>query len=163
TLRLQSGTHEQLLPMQHRARGYFDVTVANARAGDHYTFRLERDGESIDRPDPASRCQVDDVHGASQIVSRGFDWTDGHWRGCELAEYIFYELHIGTFTKVGTFDAAAAHLDELRDLGITAIELMPVAQFPGSRNWGYDGVLPFAVQNSYGGPQALKRFVNACH
>src|SRR6185503_2081252 len=92
-----------------------------------------------------------------------FDWQDQTWKGLPLPDYLIYELHVGTFTAEGTFDAAISYLDGLRELGITAIELMPVAQFPGNRNWGYDGVYPYAVQNSYGGPLALKRLVQACH
>ena len=98
-----------------------------------------------------------------QIVSDVFGWQEAGWSGIPLADYIFYELHVGTFTAEGTFDAAISHLDYLKELGITAIEMMPVAQFPGARNWGYDGVYPFAVQNSYGGPDGFKRFVDAAH
>ncbi|HEY0671244.1 MAG TPA: alpha-amylase family glycosyl hydrolase, partial [Longimicrobiales bacterium] len=128
--------------------------------GARYHVRL--DGKE-GRPDPASRFQPEGVHGPSEVVDPAFPWSDAHWRGRPLDEYIIYELHVGTFTAAGTFDAAIERLDELAQLGITAIELMPVAQFPGARNWGYDGVQPFAVQNSYGGPAALKRFVGACH
>jgi maltooligosyltrehalose trehalohydrolase len=103
------------------------------------------------------------VHGPSQIIDPYFAWEDGNWCGLPWPEYIIYELHVGTFTAEGTFEAIIPCLDELKELGITAIELMPVAQFPGSRNWGYDGVYPYAVQHSYGGPQGLKRLVNACH
>jgi maltooligosyltrehalose trehalohydrolase len=118
---------------------------------------------SAARPDPASRCQPDGVHGPSEVLDPSFNWTDDDWRGVELPDYIIYELHIGTFTDAGTFDAAIAHLDELKQLGVTAIEIMPVAQFPGHRNWGYDGVFPYAVHDTYGGPAALKRLVNAAH
>jgi maltooligosyltrehalose trehalohydrolase len=97
------------------------------------------------------------------VVDEDFPWEDSRWMGLPLQSHVIYELHVGTFTHDGTFDAIVPCLSELKDLGITAIELMPVAQFPGSRNWGYDGVLPFAVQNSYGGPQGLKRLVNASH
>ena len=90
-------------------------------------------------------------------------WLRWAWFGPPLADYIIYELHAGTYTREGTFDAIIPHLADLRDLGITAVELMPVAQFSGARNWGYDGVFPYAVQNSYGGPDGLKRLVNACH
>jgi len=96
-------------------------------------------------------------------VDSNFPWEDQNWAGLPLEEYIVYELHVGTFTKEGTFDAIILYLDELKDLGITAVELMPVGQFPGNRNWGYDGAYPFAVQDSYGGPEGLKRLVNACH
>ncbi len=115
------------------------------------------------RPDPASRFQPGGVHEASEVVSQEFNWTDSSWAGLPIQDFILYELHVGTYTAQGSFGAIHEHLDELTDLGITAIELMPVAQFPGDRNWGYDGVYPFAVQNSYGGPSALKALVNACH
>ena len=140
--------------------GYFEGVVEGAGPGALYAYRL---GGGDARPDPASRYQPDTVHGPSQVVRRRFDWTDEGWRGIPLDEHILYELHVGTFTPEGTFDAIIPELDRLVDLGITTIELMPVAQFPGTRNWGYDGVLPFAVQNSYGGPEGLKRLVNACH
>jgi maltooligosyltrehalose trehalohydrolase len=142
------------------AGGYYRGTVEGAGSGTRYFYRL--DG-GRDFPDPASRFQPEGVHGPSEIVGSNFEWHDSSWRGLALSDYIFYELHVGTFTPEGTLDAAGRYLDYLIDLGITAIELMPVAQFPGERNWGYDGVYPFAVQNSYGGPQALKRFVNAAH
>jgi maltooligosyltrehalose trehalohydrolase len=103
------------------------------------------------------------VHGPSEVVPSHFEWTDKYWFGLPIENYILYELHVGTFTREGTFDAIIPHISELVDLGITAVELMPVAQFSGARNWGYDGVFPFAVQNSYGGPLGLKRCVNACH
>jgi maltooligosyltrehalose trehalohydrolase len=154
------GPDERCYPMQPRNRGYFDLTVEGVEPGRQYFYRI--DGER-DRPDPASRFQPDGVHAASAVVDRKFGWTDQHWHGIPLHQYITYELHTGTFTPEGTFDAAIAYLDELKDLGITAIELMPVAQFPGGRNWGYDGVHPFAVQNTYGGPDGLKRLVNAAH
>ncbi|HEY8715343.1 MAG TPA: malto-oligosyltrehalose trehalohydrolase, partial [Candidatus Acidoferrum sp.] len=126
-----------------------------------YFYRFD-DGR--DRPDPASRFQPEGVHGPSQLVDLSqFPWTDRAWRGFELADGIFYELHVGTFTPEGTFDAVIPHLPALRELGITTIELMPVAQFPGLRNWGYDGVQPFAPQNSYGGPRGLQRLIDAAH
>ena len=148
---------ERLLPMERGESGYYELTVDGVDPGTLYRYRL--DG-IISRPDPASRSQPQGVHGPSQVVDPGFDWSDGSWIGPQLSNYIIYELHAGTFSAEGTFDAIIAHLDELQDLGITAIELMPVAQFPGDRNWGYDGVFPFAVQSSYGGPGGLKRLVN---
>ena len=96
-------------------------------------------------------------------ITRCSDWTDSHWRGMPLDRMVMYELHVGTFTPEGTFDAVIPRLDALQELGVTTISLMPVAQFPGSRNWGYDGAYLYAVQSSYGGPDALKRLVNACH
>lgn len=146
--------------LAHSADGYFSAEVENIPNGSLYHYRLN---DEKDRPDPASRFQPQGVHGPSQVVDPAFPWEDAHWLGLPLQSYILYELHVGTLTSEGTFDAIVPHLPELKDLGITAIELMPVAQFPGSRNWGYDGVQPFAVQNSYGGPQGLKRLVNACH
>jgi maltooligosyltrehalose trehalohydrolase len=151
---------ELIVPLKKGARGYHQATIEGVEPGGRYFYRLDSGKE---RPDPASRYQPEGVHGPSQVVDSDFPWQDGGWDGLTLEEYIIYELHVGTFTKEGTFDAIIPHLDELKDLGITALELMPVAQFPGDRNWGYDGVYPFAVQNSYGGPEGLKRLVNACH
>ena len=139
--------------------GYFQGT-APVGAGARY-FVVPDNGEG--RPDPASRFQPEGVHGPSEVIDPDFSWTDADWQGVHLPDYIIYELHVGTFSEAGTFDGVIAHLDELVQLGITAIELMPVAQFPGARNWGYDGVQPFAVQNSYGGPAGLKRLVDAAH
>jgi maltooligosyltrehalose trehalohydrolase len=115
-------------------------------------------------PDPASRWQPEGLHGPSALVDlSAWSWSDHGWTGLPLEALVIYELHIGAFTPEGTFDAVAPRLDELRDLGVTAIELMPVAQFPGTRNWGYDGVFPYAVQGSYGGPDGLRRLVEECH
>jgi maltooligosyltrehalose trehalohydrolase len=141
-------------------RGYHVAEVHGVRPGDRYLFRLDGDAE---RPDPASRRQPLGVHGPSEVVEPSFEWTDTSWSGRPLRDLRFYELHVGTFSPQGTFDGVIERLADLRDLGVTAIELMPVAQFPGDRNWGYDGVYPFAVQHSYGGPAGLKRLVNACH
>ena len=133
----------------------------DARTGDRYVFILN--GETV-LPDPASRFQPEGVHGPSEVVDpRTFVWHDYGWRGMGLADFIIYELHIGAFTKDGTFEATADRLDYLTDLGITAVELMPVGQFPGDRNWGYDGVYLFAPQNTYGGPNGLKRLIDSCH
>jgi maltooligosyltrehalose trehalohydrolase len=142
------------------ANGCHGGVMEGVDPGALYLYRLDA---RLERPDPASRFQPHGVHGPSQVMDASFDWTDGAWRGIPLRRYIFYELHVGTFTSEGTFDGVAGHLDDLAALGITAVELMPVAQFPGHRNWGYDGVYPFAVQGSYGGPVGLKRLVNACH
>jgi len=137
------------------------VTVPGVRPGDDYAYRLN---DGPERPDPASQWQPYGVHGASRVVDQGtFEWTDHSWTGIEMADYVIYELHVGTFTPEGTFDAVIPRLSALRELGISAIELMPVGQFPGERNWGYDGVEMYAPQNSYGGPEALKRLVNAAH
>ncbi|HUG89210.1 MAG TPA: malto-oligosyltrehalose trehalohydrolase [Planctomycetaceae bacterium] len=151
---------ERTLVMHPAPRGYFHRIVEGVAAGARYLFRLDGDRA---RPDPASRSQPDGVHQPSEIVSPAFGWTDHTWPGLPLDKYITYELHVGTFTPGGTFDSAIERLDDLADLGVTAIELMPVAQFPGTRNWGYDGVYPSAAQNSYGGPDGLRRFVDACH
>ena len=141
--------------------GYFSIMVEDIHPGQKYFFRPD---DQKYFPDPSSFFQPDGVHGPSAVVDHNtFRWTDGEWKGLPFSELIIYELHVGTFTNAGTFDAAADHLDHLREIGINAIELMPVAQFPGDRNWGYDGVFPYAVQNSYGGPDGLKRFVDACH
>ncbi len=129
--------------------------------GDRYLIRLD-DGEL--RPDPASRWQPDGVHGASAVVDPGrFAWHDDAWTGVSLDDAVLYELHVGTFTPAGTFDGAIPQLQRLADLGVTLVEVMPVNAFPGTRNWGYDGVFPSAVQESYGGPDGLARFVDAAH
>lgn len=154
------GPHEGLLALQPAARGYFCGMFEGAVPGSQYFYRLDAEKR---RPDPASRFQPQGVHGPSQIINPHFAWHDQEWRGLTLDEYVLYELHVGTFTPEGTFDAVAERLDELVRLGVTAVELMPVAQFPGNRNWGYDGVYPFAAQSSYGGPDGLRRLVDACH
>ncbi|MBM5805128.1 MAG: malto-oligosyltrehalose trehalohydrolase [Candidatus Verstraetearchaeota archaeon] len=152
----------QKLRMEPLPDGLFELELDNLREGTRYYFNL--DGRR-DLPDPLSRFQPQGVHGPSEVVDpNSFNWTDGRWRGIPLEGYIIYELHVGTFASEGTFEAIIPRIGYLRDeLGITAIELMPVAQFPGGRNWGYDGVDPFAPQNSYGGPNGLKSLVNACH
>jgi maltooligosyltrehalose trehalohydrolase len=155
---------ERFIQMTSGPDGYWQTVAEDVSPGARYYYRLENgDGESKDRPDPASRYQPEGVHGPSQVANPHFAWDDACWSGIPLQRYIFYELHVGTFTSEGTFEAVIPHLQELVDLGITAVEIMPVAQFPGSRNWGYDGVLPFAVQDSYGGPEGLKKLVDACH
>ncbi len=147
--------------LERGADGVHAGEVPGVAAGDDYAYAL--DG-GPDRPDPASRWQPEGVHGPSRVVDPWrFAWTDAAWRGCEMAELAIYELHVGTFTDAGTFDAVIPRLRELRELGITAIEIMPVAQFPGARNWGYDGVELYAPQHSYGGPDALRRLVDAAH
>ncbi len=151
----------KLVPMEPLTDGYHRATIKTLEAGSQYSYQL--DG-GRDLPDPASRFQPNSVHGPSQIVDLGaFQWTDHNWAGVLLERSIFYELHVGTYTPEGTFDAIIGHLPELAALGITTIELLPVGQFPGSRNWGYDGVYLFAPQNTYGGPEALQRLVNAAH
>ena len=152
---------DRTVPLDSEGRGYHRAVVPSVRPGDGYLYVLNRTQE---RADPASRYQPDGVFGPSQVVDlAGFEWHDEDWQGLALKDYIFYELHVATYTLAGTFAAIEEHLGRLSDLGVTALELMPVAQFSGSRNWGYDGVLPFAVQNSYGGPQGLQKLVDACH
>ena len=134
---------------------------ANISDGTLYQFKL--DNEKV-RPDPVSLSQPQGVHGPSEARDvNKFQWTDQSWKNLALGKYIIYELHVGTFTTEGTFEAIIPKLSYLKDLGINAIELMPIAQFPGNRNWGYDGVYPFAVQQSYGGISGLQKLVNACH
>lgn len=151
---------ERLQRLPRDRQGYHCGVLEGIEPGALYLIRLNG---SLERPDPASRCQPQGVHGPSQVANPSFDWTDANWRGLPLTRYIIYELHVGAFTASGTFDAAIERLDDLAALGITAVELMPIAQFPGNRNWGYDGVYPFAAQTSYGGLPGLKRFVDACH
>jgi maltooligosyltrehalose trehalohydrolase len=146
------------------ALGYHAGTVDGVVPGDRYRYRLHREGEDpIERADPASRWQPDGLHGPSAVDDPDFPWTDVAWRGRPLRDQVLYELHVGTFTPEGTFDAIVPRLADLAELGITTIELMPVWQFPGERNWGYDGVLPYAAQHSYGGPAGLRRLVDAAH
>ena len=145
---------ERIVPLEKVSRGYHYGVVQGVKPGTRYFYRLDGNTE---RPDPASKFQPEGVHGPSQVIDPHFVWEELHWSGIPFSHYVLYELHVGTFTAQGTFDAIVPHLDELKDLGITSIEIMPVAQFPGDRNWGYDGVYPFAVQNSYGGPEGLKR------
>lgn len=141
--------------------GYFTCEQSHAEEGLRYAFRLA-DGRVY--PDPASRWQPDGVHKPSAVLfPEDFAWDDGAWRGVDREDLVMYELHVGVFTPEGTFDAILPRLEELASLGVTALEIMPVAQFSGARNWGYDGVHPYAVQNSYGGPRGLQRLVNAAH
>ncbi len=141
--------------------GVFSGFVPGITPGVDYAYVL--DG-GPPRPDPVSRWQPRGVHGPSRVVDPlAFRWTDAGWTGIAMADFVIYELHVGTFTAAGTFDAVIEHLDALAALGITAVELMPVGQFPGERNWGYDGVSWYAPQNSYGGPDGLKRLIDAAH
>jgi malto-oligosyltrehalose trehalohydrolase len=148
-------------PLAAEDGGWHRAGVAGATPGVRYRYRI--DGETL-VPDPASRYQPEDVHGPSEVVDPdAFVWTDGRWTGRDREELVFYELHVGTFTPDGTFRAVVHRLDHLADLGVTAVELMPVADFPGRWSWGYDGVLPFAPDSSYGRPEDLKALVQACH
>ena len=146
--------------MNALADGWFELHVV-AHPGSRYAFRIDG-GQPL--PDPASRSNPDDVHGASEVVDpHAHRWQDIDWRGRPWEEAVIYEMHVGSFTPAGTFAGVAERLDYLLDLGVTAIELMPVADFPGRRNWGYDGVLPFAPDSSYGTPDDLKRLIEAAH
>lgn len=148
------------IPMQRRDDGWYSLKT-EAKVGDSYAFRL-RDGTTL--PDPAAHAQLDDVHGLSRIVDHdAYVWENTGWKGRPWAEAVLYELHIGTFTPEGTLRAAIDRLPHLRALGITAIELMPVAHFAGRRGWGYDGVLLHAPHPAYGTPDELKAFVDAAH
>lgn len=141
--------------------GYWSKTIENVPPGSRYLYKLNN--ERL-RPDPASRSQPDGVHLASEVIDpNAYQWHDQRWLGVPLKKMIIYELHPGTFTKTGGFKGIAEKLDYLLELGITAIELTPVAQFPGARNWGYDGVYPFAVQDSYGGVEGMKQLIDLCH
>jgi maltooligosyltrehalose trehalohydrolase len=148
------------IPMAAEPNGYYRLRLDDVPPGTRYRYVLSADKI---RPDPASRSQPEGVHGSSEVIDQAFPWTDDAWVNPPLEQYVFYEIHAGAFAEAGTFEAIVPRLPYLKDLGVTAIELMPVAQFPGDRNWGYDGVFPFAVQNSYGGPRALKHLVNAAH
>ncbi len=158
---LVKGSERRGIAMRAEEEGYFSHDEPRIGDGQLYAYRLDGAPE---RPDPCSLWQPQDVAGPSAVYRPGqFQWTDGDWRGVPRARLTIYELHVGTFTAEGTFDAVIARLPALRELGITAIEVMPVAQFPGERNWGYDGVLPYAAQHSYGGPAGLQRLVDAAH
>ncbi|HTP87176.1 MAG TPA: malto-oligosyltrehalose trehalohydrolase [Bryobacteraceae bacterium] len=150
----------RVVPMTREGEDFVAFDGA-AGAGSNYSLIL--DGER-ERPDPVSRCQPLGVHMVSRVIDPdAFPWTDGKWRGLPLEQYIFYELHTGTFTPEGTFEGVIDRIPYLKELGITALELMPVAEFPGGRNWGYDGVDLYAPHWSYGGPVGLKSLVDACH
>lgn len=160
-VKIEITSREETLPLKEEAFGYWTLTTDKLQPGDLYKFVLDNNASY---PDPASLSQPEGVHGASEAVDvKSFKWTDESWKNIPLEAYVMYELHTGTFTPEGTFSAIEQKLDYLKNLGINVIEIMPVAQFPGSRNWGYDGVYPFAVQNSYGGEKGLKHLVNACH
>ena len=151
---------DKIFPMAKDERGYWRVTLADVPPGTAYFIRINKKNTF---PDPASLSQPHGVHGPSVVADRFYSWTDSSWKGIPLGDMIIYELHVGTFTASGNFDGVISKLDYLKSLGINAIELMPVAQFPGERNWGYDGVFPFAVQHSYGGYAGLKKLVDEAH
>lgn len=152
---------EKLLPMTRQDRGYWYLKAEDIEPGTQYYYRLE---DASDKPDPASHFQPRGVHEVSEVIDHTkTNWQDADWTDIPLDEMILYELHVGTFTPEGTFKAIIPRLSDLKELGVNAIEIMPVAQFPGDRNWGYDGVYPYAVQNSYGRPEDLKQLVDAAH
>jgi maltooligosyltrehalose trehalohydrolase len=151
---------EQLHELEAEGEGFFSGWVEGVGAGSRYKYRLDA-GEVF--PDPASRSQPDGVHEPSEVVDPTYAWTAGGWQGLPLEELVIYELHVGTFTEKGTFESAIERLDELQGLGITAVQLMPVSDFPGDRNWGYDGVFLYAPARAYGGVEGMKRFVDAAH
>ncbi len=159
TLLLGEEKHE--LGMAKAENAYWTLTYDGIKPNSSYLYKL--DGKVV-KPDPASHFQPTGVFGPSSVIDHeAFKWSDGGWTGLDLKDLIFYELHVGTFTPEGTFKSLISRIKELSEFGINAIELMPVSQFSGSRNWGYDGVFPFAVQNSYGNPDDLKMLVNECH
>jgi maltooligosyltrehalose trehalohydrolase len=158
---LQQGEETTVVAMDALSGGWWLVDTAMAVDGANYGFLLDDDETVL--PDPRSRRQPAGVHGQSRIYADRFNWTDSQWRGTDLPGAVLYELHIGTFTPEGTLDAAIERLDHLVELGVTHVELLPVNDFNGDWNWGYDGVLWYAVHEAYGGPDALKRFVDACH
>ncbi len=147
--------------MQQAGGGYWTHTIDGLEADTTYMYQL--DGKEA-KPDPASHYQPNSVFGPSAVVDHDiFKWKDRDWRGLRISDLVFYELHVGAFTPEGTFQAALQRIKELKEFGINAVELMPITQFSGSRNWGYDGVFPFSVQNTYGSPDDLKALVNECH
>ncbi len=151
----------EILKMDSLEDGYWQLKAKNIKPNARYMFRL---ADGVDRPDPVSHFQPDGVFGSSAIVDHScFQWKDGDWLGFKLKDMIVYELHIGTFSRQGTFGGAKSRVAELSEMGVNAVELMPVSQFSGTRNWGYDGVYPFAVHNSYGGPEELKQLVQEFH
>lgn len=158
---VQLPSHDQSLTLQRQAAGYHSRTIPGVGHGDRYQFSV--DG-GPGRPDPASRCQPDGVHAASQVIDPSrFRWSDAGWKGVARRDLVIYELHLGSFTQAGTYLSAIQRLDGLKRLGITAVELMPLAQSPGRWNWGYDGVNLFAPSNNYGTPEELSQFIDACH
>ena len=158
---LASSNKAVRLPLNRCDQGWFELTTDAARPGTQYKFRID---DAREVPDPASRFQPRDVHGPSEVTApETFDWQDGAWRGRRWEEAVVYELHVGAFTPSGTFAAVRDRIDYLADLGITAVELMPVGDFPGRRNWGYDGVCPFAPDSTYGKPEDLKDLIQSAH
>ena len=158
SLRTEDGV---TVPLKKTGDGWFETTTDAVPIGGGYSYQLQ-DGLCV--PDPASRAQMNDVHGASRLVDpRAYEWQTANWTGRPWEEAILYELHTGTYSQDGTFDAVLHDLDRIKDVGVTALELLPVAQFGGTRGWGYDGVLLYAPHTAYGGPEGLKRLVDAAH
>ncbi|GGE20861.1 malto-oligosyltrehalose trehalohydrolase [Aureimonas endophytica] len=156
-----SSDDPRFLPLERGERGWWEIVTDKVGFGEGYAFRI--DGEAI-VPDPAARAQVADVHSFSRLVDpRAYEWKTPGWKGRPLQDCVFYELHVGTFTPEGTFDAVIGKLDYLKDTGITAVELLPVAEFSGRRGWGYDGTLLYCPHAAYGGVEGLKRLVDAAH
>ncbi|HEY5101269.1 MAG TPA: alpha-amylase family glycosyl hydrolase, partial [Steroidobacteraceae bacterium] len=158
---LDPGAAPRAINMQALPEGWFEVVTSAAQAGSRYRFRI--DGK-LEIADPASRCNPEDAHGPSMVVDpRSFAWRDACWRPHPWHEAVLYELHVGTFSAAGNFAGVEERLDYLAELGVSVIELMPLADFPGKRGWGYDGVLPFAPDCAYGTPDELKSLVSAAH
>jgi maltooligosyltrehalose trehalohydrolase len=152
---------EKILQLEKDSSDYWTGEFNDIVPGTRYMYRINN---GFDRADPASNYQPFDVHSESEVIDHSsYKWNDEKFKPVLLEDYIIYEMHTGTFTPEGTFESAIGKIKHLKSLGITAVEIMPVAQFPGSRNWGYDGAYPFAVQNSYGGPEGLKKLVDTLH
>ena len=157
----QSNSLRKVWPCVVWTKVAFELVTREAGPGTRYQFTIDGRHKV---PDPASRYQPSGVHGPSEVIApEEFEWQQNHWHGRPWDETILYELHSGTFSPEGTFAGAECKLDYLTDLGITAIELMPVSSFPGRRNWGYDGVLPYAPANAYGRPDVLKQLIDSAH
>ncbi|PZP56636.1 MAG: malto-oligosyltrehalose trehalohydrolase [Micavibrio aeruginosavorus] len=146
-------------PLHKDGDGYFTGYFSDAKPGDTYYFHCDQSRI----PDPASRLQPDGIFGPSEVVNLDFEWSDQKWKAPSSTKWVIYEIHVGTFSTRHNFQGVIEDLPRLKELGITTLEIMPVSQFPGERNWGYDGVFPHAVQNSYGGPQGLKELINSAH
>jgi maltooligosyltrehalose trehalohydrolase len=164
-LRFQAAVTPMRLIMHAGEGGWHEIDVADAQAGSCYQFIVQTThAQQLAVPDPASRSNPRGVHGASTVIDpREYVWRNAHFSGRSWPDAVLYELHVGTFTQEGTFAAASQRLDDLKDLGITALQLMPVAAFPGERGWGYDGVLQFAPAQCYGSPDDLKALIDAAH
>ncbi len=159
-LHLIASHDDRYVPMARIDKGYFRAVVEDVKPGQRYRYRMNGADEY---PDPAARSMPEGVHGTSEVVPFDYSWNDSTWNGIDISEYIIYEMHIGTFSPEGTYLGAIALLDHLVELGITAVELMPVNQFPGTRGWSYDGVFMFAPHNTYGTPDDFKRLIDECH